>query len=289
VGRGLSQQSKDLISRAYRVLEEEHPSNVRRACYAMFGNRAGEWTQKMGGLLTRARKDGTIPWSWIDDESRPKRVPYVVEGNDQLDENLGLIPSYDPWHSQNVRVEVWSEKSVGGTLAPVLDEYLVPFQVHHGFTSTTVARKAAQSARRGLSKLVIFHVGDHDASGLYISEVDIPKRLREYGAIDFEVRRLAVTRADVKELWQFRDPVKEADSRTAWYTKTTGLKFGVELEAMSSNVLRERVRTAIQSCITDVAAWNRVMHASSVVSESWREYAANWPRPAVPIPGLDPR
>ena len=287
MGRGLHQDSKDLIRRAYDVLAEEHPSGVRRVCYAIFGNQAGEWTGKMGGLITRARKDGTIPWDWISDESRPRREPFVVEDHGGLVASMSAVPDFDPWPSQGIRVEAWSEKSVGGTLAPVLDAYLVPFQVHHGFTSTTVLQETARATKRDPRKLVILYVGDHDPTGLFISEADIPKRLLELGASNFEVRRLAIIGKDLKALAEFKDPIKKADTRASWYQKTTGLKDGVELEAMSSNVLRERVEAAVKTCITDVDAWDRIVHTSRVVRESWLAYTKRW-RPGVSIPGLLP-
>ena len=61
MGRGLSAESRQLIARAYEVLEREHPSGIRRVSYALFGNRAGEMTNKMSGLLSRARKEWTHP------------------------------------------------------------------------------------------------------------------------------------------------------------------------------------------------------------------------------------
>ena len=215
MGRGLSRESRDLIARAYDVLEREHPSGVRRVCYAIFGNQAGDWVKKVGKLLTRARKDGVIPWDWIADESRPELLPFVVEDSASLLSTNRQVPDYDPWLSQPAIVLVWSEKSVGGTLKPVLDAYHVPFQVQHGHTSTTVIRQLAvrtQNDPRG-RRLEILWVGDHDASGLDMSERDAPKRLAEYGLdpTDFAVTRVAITRSDATShaLQAYRDPVKE--------------------------------------------------------------------------------
>src|SRR3954447_9539363 len=120
MGRGLSAESVQLIARAYTVLEREHPSGVRRVAYALFGNQAGARVKKLGELLTWARKMGVIPWDWISDETRPERMPYVVEDTGAMRDLQRSCPSYDPWRDQPVRVVVWSEKSVGGTLAPVL-------------------------------------------------------------------------------------------------------------------------------------------------------------------------
>ncbi len=139
-------------------------------------------------------------------------------------------PSYDPWQQQP-GVVVWSEKSVGGTLAPVLDRCLVPFLVHHGNTSTTVMHATAESTRRDGRTLIILYVGDHDPKGLRISEDDVPKRLDAYGARNVRVQRLALSHADAVRLKDLRDPFKELDkdidhgtgggraSTTAWNSK----------------------------------------------------------------------
>jgi hypothetical protein len=281
MGRGLSAESRRLIQRAYDVLEVEHPSGVRRVAYALFGNRAGAMVKKLGELLTRARKTGVIPWTWITDETRPEREPFVVSDTADFLALNRACPSYDPWRDQPNRVVVWSEKSVGGTLAPVLDDLLVPFQVHHGNTSTTIMHRVATSTRRDRRHLVILYVGDHDPKGLRISEDDIPKRLDTYGAINVRVRRLALLRDDAVRLREMRDPFKKDDKDTPWYQRRTGLGYGVELEAIPSTELRDRVERAIREEIADVEAWNRVIHASDAVRESWESFVEQWEPPSI--------
>ena len=166
----------------YDVLEREHPSGVRRVAYALFGNRAGAEVKRIGRLLTRARKEGTIPWAWIADDTRPTREPFVAEDTTEIRRINAACPSYDPWRGQPERVWLWSEKSVGGTLAPVLDKFLVPFQIHHGNTSSSVMRTVAERTWDDPRATVILYVGDHDPKGLRISEDDVPTRLIEYGA-----------------------------------------------------------------------------------------------------------
>ena len=54
MGRGLHATSRQLIQRAYDVLEAEHPSGIRRVAYALFGNQAGQHVKKLGEKLTQA-------------------------------------------------------------------------------------------------------------------------------------------------------------------------------------------------------------------------------------------
>jgi len=281
MGRGISAKSKQLIQRAHDVLEVEHPSGVRRVAYAIYGNQASTHVKKLGDLLTRARKSGAIPWAWISDDTRPEREPFVVTDMGDMRDTHRVCPSYDPWRDQPSRVVVWSEKSVGGTLAPVLDSLLVPFRVHHGNTSTTVMYHTAKATREDDRALVILYVGDHDPKGLRISEDDIPTRLATYGAADVRVKRLAMTREDAVRLVDLGDPLKPTDRDVPWYRQHTGLGYGVELEALPSTDLRDRVETAIKTEITNVAGWNRTMETSRVVRESWQKYVDAWPAPAI--------
>lgn len=279
MGRGLHAESRQLIQRVRDNLAAEHPSGVRRCAHAIYGNQAGQHVKALGRLLVRARKDGTIPWEWISDETRPERLPYVVQDAGALRELNRSVPSYDPWQQQPARVLLWSEKSVGGTLDPVLASLLVPFQVHHGNTSADWIHKICERTHEG--RVVILYVGDFDCKGLRISEHDLPKRFAEYGA-DMDrltIRRVALLRADAVRLVDFRDEFKKDDADKAWYRAHAELEYGVELEAIPSPELRQRVETAIRKEIVDVPAWHRVTRASQVVQESWEEYVDQWSPP----------
>jgi len=289
MGRGLSPASRDLIQRAYDVLAVEYPSGVRRVCYALHGNQADDFVKRVGRQLANARKRGLIPWEWISDDTRPSIRPYVAEDMNHLRDMKASCPSFDPWPAQGVRPVIWTEKSLGGTLAPLLEQYLVEFQVHHGNSSLTEFHKYAQWTRRHPDvRLIIIYVGDHDPKGLRISEDDIPKRMRERGAINWEIRRVALLREDAMAVRVTdRDAFKKADKDIAWYRKHARLSYGVEVEAIPSTVLRDRVEAALEACITDSDAWNRTMDASEAVRESWESYVAAWRPKSIPPLGFE--
>jgi hypothetical protein len=195
-----------------------------------------------------------------------------------------VCPDYNPWPSQGARVVIWSEKSLGGTLKPILDEYLVSFHVQHGNTSDTVIHKAAEWCRQHPTMvLVILYVGDHDPKGLRISEEDIHKRLGgDEGITNYIVHRVAILRSDVEAVRrEDRDAFKPKDPDIAWYVRRTGLSYGVEVEAIPSTELRDRVEAAIKAEITNAEAWHRTINASQTVRESWQEYVQRWPMPAI--------
>ena len=254
---------------------------MRRVAYALFGNRAGQEVKRLGKLLTRARKTGEIPWGWINDSTRTEVAPFVVTDMNDLRSLNRSCPSFDPWLAQPVRVKVWSEKSIGGTLEPVLGRFLVPFTVHHGNTSTSVMHELAETTWTDNRELVVLYVGDHDPKGLRISEDDLPKRFAEYDVAHARIKRVALMKADAMRLADLKDPFKKDDSDADWYRRTTGLRYGVELEAIPSTELRDRVEAAILEEIRDADAWFRTMEASEVVRESWQAYVDQWPIPPI--------
>src|SRR5580765_5537374 len=101
MGRGLHAESRQVIQRADEVVDDEHPSGVRRVAYALYGNQAGAMVKKLGALLVRARKDGAIPWDWISDSTRPDVLPFVVNDVGDMRDVHRSCPSYDPWNEQS--------------------------------------------------------------------------------------------------------------------------------------------------------------------------------------------
>src|SRR4029077_15673411 len=144
-------------------------------------------------LLREAREDGTIPWDWIVDETR--RLERVSTWANPAEYARCVAQSYrrDFWDQQPVRVEMWSEKgTVRGVLQPVLDEYGVGFRVMHGFASATAVYDVAQD--NDGRPLIPLYVGDYDCSGMFMSEEDLPTRLKKYDGNHVELRRIALTR-----------------------------------------------------------------------------------------------
>jgi hypothetical protein len=291
MGRGLSADSKDLIRRIRRVFEAEHPNSPRRVAYALFGNRAGAMAGKISELCGRMLEAGELPLDWYDDSKRTEVKPYVVDDIDSFVAMKQGTPSFNPWQSQPVRVKVWSEKSIAGTLDPVLHAYAVPFLNTSGWNSRKMMMLEAQRTHDDPRPLIILYTGDHDPAGLRMSEMDLPRRFQKYGAHSVEIRRVAITPRDFEVMRQggLVDPIKsETDTNCAWYVQHTGYHVGVELETLPAPELRARVEHAILDCIGDPVAWERSRAASEAVRESWQAYVDAWPRPGISIQGQDP-
>src|SRR5262249_4179425 len=203
--RGKSKKSLDLIEAIYAAAEASQPITGRGVGYKLFVQklipRMGEM-KRVYRLLKDAREDGTIPWSWIVDETRGLEITATWANPAEFAEQMAASYRRGFWDQQPVRCEVWSEKgTVRGVLKPVLDRYGVGFNPVHGFNSATNVYSTSQSGDG--RELVILYVGDYDPSGLCMSEVDLPKRFEQYGGDHITLKRIALTGEQVLDLPSF--------------------------------------------------------------------------------------
>jgi hypothetical protein len=257
--RGRSKATIDLIATCSEIIEQVQPITVRGVCYRLFvaehiDSMAVKNTQKISRLLVQAREEGLIPWEWIVDDSRhTERQPHWLDLKGYA---KAIEHSYrrDFWRYQPVRVVVISEKAtVAGILRPALEAYGVPFMALHGYNSATKVYELAQEIQDDDRQHVFLYVGDYDCSGMHMSEVDLPQRLRQYGAGSFRLERIALTDDDIGPLPSF--DAKTTDPRYGWYAENYGDEAW-ELDAMDPNDLRERVETEIMEYV-DEEAWER--------------------------------
>ena len=168
---------------------------------------------------------------------------------------------------------MWSEKgTIRGVLKPVLDDYAVGFRVMHGFGSATVINKIARddSGR----PLIALYVGDRDPSGMFMSEVDLQKRLAKYGGSHVRLRRIALTPDQVAGLPSFPASDKKKDTRYKWFVGRHGDRCW-ELDAMDPRDLRACVEAAIKALI-EPTAWERCKVVEEAERASLRQVMAAW-------------
>jgi hypothetical protein len=280
-GRGMAQQSLDLIERMYAIAEAAQPITGRGVGYKLFvahliASMATSDMQRVYRLLKVAREQGIIPWEWIVDETRA--IERVSTWSNPAECARCVAWSYrrDFWNQQPVRVEVWSEKgTVRGVLEPVLDQYAVGFRVMHGFSGATTVHEVSQD--KDGRKLIPLYVGDFDPSGMFMSEVDLPKRLSEYGGHHIKLRRIALTRKQVRGLPSFPTTDKRKDPRYRWFRSNYGDRCW-ELDAMDPNDLRDCVEKEIKKLIEPVA-WKRCEIVNKAEQESLKTILEKWGAP----------
>lgn len=277
-GRGKSQTGLALIEAARQVLREIE----RAVCYRLFtlgyiDSMCKAETNKVSTQLTWARETGRIPWSWIVDETRDPEHVSAWENPAAYIDTVQRAYRRDGWIDQPDWIEVWSEKgTIRGILAPVLHTYGVTFRVMHGYGSATAINQVAAESRQGSKPLTAFYVGDWDPSGLHMSEVDLPRRLDEYGG-NVRLQRLALTHQDVSggDLPSFATDTKKRDPRYRWYRHRYGARCW-ELDALSPVLLRERVQDAIEERL-DLEAWRRAETTERAERESLTNILSTWP------------
>jgi len=280
MARGPGTRSIELTAAAKDILEEIAPASLRAVCYRLFvvhliKDMSHGSTSAVSRNLRDAREKGVIPWEWIVDESREAETVATWSNPNALID--AAVRSYrrNYWQDQPRRVEVWSEKgTVRGTVGPVLDEYGVTFRVMHGYASATVVNDIAKMSASSDKPLTVLYVGDWDPSGLQMSEVDLPQRLEQYGAEQLKLRRIALTRKDLKSIPSFDPETKVNDPRHQWFMKNVGTQC-YELDALPPPKLRSRVESEIRGLI-DLELWDRAMMIERVEMDSMREFQQSW-------------
>jgi hypothetical protein len=263
----MAQRSLDLIEAMHDIAEETQPITGRGIGYKLFSRGligSMDEMPKVYRLLRIAREQGDIPWEWVVDETRSLERRAVWDDPDQYASAVARSYRRDFWNQQPGRVEVWSEKgTIRGVLAPVLDRYAVGFRVMHGFSSATTVHDIADDFDG--RELVALYVGDFDPSGLFMSEVDLPGRLDKYDGGHITLKRIALTKRQVRRLPSFPAADKETDTRYGWFLANYGRECW-ELDAMDPRDLRDCVEREIKKLIEPIA-WTRC----SIINDAERQ------------------
>jgi len=281
VSRGLGKSTLTLIDAAGEILEAIQPTTVRSVAYKLFAlglipNMGKNAVATVSRALTTAREAGAIPWAWIVDENRAPEYANTWDNADQRIDYAVRNYRRDYWQEQALRLEVWSEKgTVRGVLAPTLDEYGVTFRSMSGFASATVVYSIAEHSIADYRPMLALYVGDHDPSGRYMSDIDLPVRMARYGGA-VEIVRVALTESDLVDLPSFDAATKKADARYRWFVERFGSRCH-ELDAMDPNDLRARIVQQIRSRL-NLPAWERAIEVERAEVDSMRAFHAEWKR-----------
>jgi hypothetical protein len=274
----MAQESLDLIEAMYAIAEATQPITGRGVGYKLFSqglipSMETSEMKRVYRLLKLAREQGDIPWEWIVDENRTLERVSTWDNPEQYARCVARSYRRDFWNQQPVCCEVWSEKgTVRGVLQPVLDEYAVGFRVMHGFSGATTVHDVAQDGDGRI--LNALYAGDFDPSGMFMSEQDLPNRLREYGGDHVYLERIALTREHVRGLPSFPASDKKKDPRHDWFVRNYGKRCW-ELDAMDPNDLRECVERTIRAII-EPDAWKRCEQVNAAEQESLQDILKNW-------------
>jgi hypothetical protein len=228
------------------IIDDGKPMTVRQVFYqaTVRGIVEKEETgyKKVQVDLTKMRRDGSLPYDWLADNTRWQRKPDTFDSVEDAIKETARFYRKSLWRDADAYVEVWLEKdALSGVIYPITSMYDVPLMVARGYASLSFLFSAAEYINELVVPTYIYHLGDFDPSGVNAGE-KIEETLRELApdaAINF--KRLAVTRPQIR-MWNLPTrPAKKSDSRAKGFGK-----ISVELDAIEPNKMRDLVQDAIE-------------------------------------------
>jgi len=227
------------------IVEDGRPMTVRQVFYQAtvraLVEKAESGYAKVQVDLTKMRRDGSLPYDWLADNTRWQRKPRSFDSVEDALQETARFYRKNLWRDADSYVEIWLEKdALAGVVYPVTKMYDVPLMVARGYASLSFLHSAAEYINDLDVPTYIYHLGDFDPSGVNAGE-KIEETLREMAPdADIYFERIAVTAEQIAEWNLPTRPTKASDTRS----KNFG-NISVELDAIDPNRLRSLVQDAI--------------------------------------------
>jgi hypothetical protein len=228
------------------IIDDGKPMTVRQVFYqaTVHGlvEKAESGYAKVQIDLTKMRRDGSLPYDWLADNTRWQRKPRTFSSVEEALQDTARFYRKSLWTDAHSYVEIWLEKdALAGVLYPVTSMYDVPLMVARGYASLSFLYSAAEYINTLDVRPYIYHLGDFDPSGVNAGE-KIEETLRELAPdVDIVFERIAVTPEQIEE-WELPTRLTKASD-----TRSKGFgAISVELDAVEPNQLRAIVQEAIE-------------------------------------------
>ena len=258
------------------VLDLYQPMTVRQVFYQLvtrgvIDKTEGEYKTTICRLLARMRRDGTVPFGWIADNTRWMRKPTTYRSLETMLHRSQALYRRDVWDSQGVYVEIWLEKeALAGVLIDVTAKWDVPLMVTRGYPSLSFLHSAAQSIAWHEKPAFLYYFGDRDPSSVDIDRA-VESGIREMAPdVDLTFTRAAVTEDQIGEYDLPTRPTKKSDSRSKNFRGDS-----VEVDAIDPPLLKE----ICEKCITDHLDFElheRLLKTEELERETLRTFAENF-------------
>jgi hypothetical protein len=259
ISKRFNQSSINIIDNANYILAEYKAQGyvlTLRQLYYQFVSRdliknTTKEYKRIGSVINDARLAGLIDWSMLEDRTR--NLLSVEDFDNPIDFLGRVVEQYaEPlWSDQPYYCEVWVEKdALVGVIERPCNDLRVPFFACRGYASQSELYSAGKRLGRKLKqgkRVVIFHLGDHDPSGIDMSR-DNDDRLNMFAGGIVDVRRLALNEDQIEEYGPPPNPAKMTDSRAEKYVE----KFGDEsweLDALDPSVIEGIIRLNVEGII----------------------------------------
>jgi len=286
----LRPKALETIERANEIIEEFRGQGfdltLRQLFYqfvarGLIANTQREY-KNLGTIVSDGRLAGLVDWDAIVDRTRNLRALPHWESPEQIVQACARQFNHDLWADQPTYCEVWIEKdALVGVIEGVCNTWDVPHFSCRGYTSQSemwvAARRIIARTAKGRKPSRIFHLGDHDPSGMDMTR-DVQDRLELFGA-NAVVERLALNTDQVEQYDPPPNPAKLTDSRAQAYIRRHG-RESWELDALDPRVIGDLIEEAIRGVI-DLerleAARGRQIAARGMltgVAERWADVVA---------------
>ena len=241
--------------------------------------------KRLGDVVNDGRLSGLMDWDAIEDRTRELVVsPHWSSPEDIL---RSCVNSFrvERWEDQDVHPEVWIEKeALSGVFERICRSLDVGCFACRGYTSQSEMWGAAMRFVRHIEagkKVVVFHFGDHDPSGIDMTR-DIEDRIRMFAAHHvgnkaysmIEINRLALNMDQVRQYNPPENPAKTTDSRFASYEQLYGDKSW-ELDALNPRTLQKLVRDNVMS-VCDKSLWEGIIEREAEAKGQLRTIQNNY-------------
>lgn len=212
---------------------------------------------KIQGAINDGRLAGLLPWEGIEDRGRS------LMGLNHQTSPVGAIKRtrdnyrLDLWAAQDWRPEVWVEKqALEGVIGQICNRLRVNYYATKGYDSQSQSWRAGQRfanyVRKG-QRPIVFHLGDHDPSGIDMTR-DLQVRLEMFTGVPVIVQRLALNMNQVEQYNPPPNYAKVTDSRFTAYQEKYG-DSSWELDALKPQVISDLIELNIKM-IRDEQVWS---------------------------------
>ncbi|MBL8726658.1 MAG: hypothetical protein JNK49_21635 [Planctomycetes bacterium] len=236
----------DLRSALVEIVREGAPMTVRQIYYQAVTKGLIDKTEQqykaIGRLLVLMRRDGTIDYQDIADNTRWMRKPTSYGSIEDALAQTARIYRRQVWADLECRVEVWLEKeALAGVLVDVTAKWDVPLMVTRGYPSLSYLHSAGEAIRASGLETFIYYFGDHDPSGVDIAR-HVAESLAEFaGDVSVTFTPVAIRKEQIRIFNLPTRPTKSSDSRARDWEGGS-----VEVDALHPDVLRSLANDVIE-------------------------------------------
>ncbi len=269
-------ESRAIREGLYTILAAHHPMTVRQVFYqattrGLVDKIEAEYKGIVVRFLGELRRNGTIPFEWIVDNTRRLDEPATWSTPRELLDAAARQFRMPMWDDTPATVYIFVEKdALAGELTLVTNDYDVPLGVVRGDPSITFLHDVAMRLEDDGRPAFIGYFGDHDPNGRDIDRV-IERDLREWApSVDLTFERVAVTEEQIVQLSLPTRPTKDSDSRAKNFQGDS-----VELDAIPPDELRTIARHYIERHV-DQHQLKELRNIEAEARESLRQFAATW-------------